>query len=160
MPGTPSEWQRIVTDMRTFILVLALSCLILAAAAGPCAAVQASPAEIAQLRVEVRELKTKLTDQAEAHASQANAFTADATDISIAGALSVLLVTLGGLAAALLGYRFIQSKVGEHLRTNVDEAVKAHGQQVFEREAGALHAEYDAKFAELYKRAHKVVGPE
>jgi hypothetical protein len=158
MAGPSSGRQRIVAEVRT-ILAIALSCSALAAAAGPCAAAPASPTEIAQLRVEVRELETQLTDQAEAHASQANAFTADATDISIAGALSVLLVTLGGLMAALLGYRFIQSKVGEHLRTNVDEAVKAHGHEVFEREAGALHAEYDAKFAELYERAHKAVGP-
>jgi hypothetical protein len=114
--GSSSGRQPIVPQKRIFILAFVLSCSALATSAGPCVAVSTSPTEIAQLRVEVRELKTQLTDQTEAHASQANAFTADATDISIAGALSVLLVTLGGLVVAFLGYRFIQSKVGEHLR--------------------------------------------
>jgi hypothetical protein len=116
--------------------------------------------EVTQLQAQVRDLSVKLEDQAEARTRQADAFNADAITISVVSALGVLLVTLGGLAAALMGYRFIQTQVKDHLATRVNDAIKIHGREIFEREAGVLHAEYDTKLADLYARGHKLVAPE
>jgi hypothetical protein len=113
-------------------------------------------AEINGLRQQVRELAIKLEDQTAATSSQADAFNSDAVAISAAAGLSILLVTLGGIAAAVLGYQAIQRQAKEHIEQRVDAAITAHGEQIFQQEAGALHERWETKFANLYGRIKKL----
>jgi hypothetical protein len=129
-----------------------------AATANVARAADVSQAEIAQLRLEIRELSIKLEAQGEARTRQADAFNADALAITIASGIAILFITLGGVAATFFGFKFVQRQVADLVAHRVDGTIRKHGAEVFEREAGALHHAWDEKFARLYERAVRIDG--
>ena len=108
-----------------------------------------------QLQNQIGLLRLQVQDARQEESSQTNSFTAASTAITIASGAVVVLLTLGGVLATVLGYRFVKTEVSKIFENRVDVAIREHGQEVFGREAGALREEWDTKFADLYEQARR-----
>jgi hypothetical protein len=106
---------------------------------------------------ELLRLRAEVNAQGEARTRQADAFDAAATRIEIVNGALVLVVALVSVVTGFVGVRWVRSFAEKQVSERVDAGIAATGQAVFEAEARSLRDEYDAKFAEQYRRYSDLV---
>lgn len=138
--------------MRSAAIVLCL-----AAAMGVGASGAVAQGGQPDLEEQVLELQLTLDAQEEARDRQADAFSAAASRMEFVNAVLVGLITLAALAGALLAIRWVRQLAHRIIEAQIETEVDRKGTEIFESVSTELRAEYDEKFAELYRRFNRLV---
>jgi len=101
-------------------------------------------------------VEARLDAEREARDRQADAFDAAASRIEIVNGVLVGLITLAGVLGALLALRWVRQLAHKQIVAQVEMAVAQKGEEIFEADSATLRAEYDGKFADLYRRYHRL----
>ena len=141
--------------MRIALLLLAFS-VALTVSPPSAIATSTSTGTLQHLEAEVHDLRLKAESEKEARTSETNSYNADAQAISIETGIVVLIIGVATIGAALLGLRIIKAEARRTMETQVDNAIRATGREIFEREAGQLSVEWDRRFADEFAAFHRL----
>lgn len=105
-------------------------------------------------------LEADLDAQAEARDRQADAFDAAVSRIEMVNSMLIAVIALAGIGGSLLAIRWVRSLARDQVAEQISNAVGDTGREIFKAESDALAAEYDQKFADIYRQYHELVEAE
>ncbi len=72
----------------------------------------------------------------------------------------IAVIALAGIGGSLLAIRWVRSLARDQVAEQISNAVGDTGREIFKAESDALAAEYDQKFADIYRQYHELVEAE